>query len=148
MQRLQCPWWGEWSTHLLKAGDSHPCIPWWEGENPKGFPKPGSSVSISRRAGEQQQPSGMGSTRDRAPRCRRGSEVSLSQRPNPATLWSPLCARGTQSSWICLCLLFSGQLKAPPRDKIYLCGFGDCANKLNALTFAFKTGVAQCKNTW
>lgn len=68
--------------------------------------------------------------------------MSPSQRPNPATLWSPLCAWGTFSSFPVFLNLsvftFSGQLKAPPGDKIYLCDLIDYTNKLNALTFAFK----------
>ena len=76
--------------------------------------------------------------------------MSPSQRPNPATLWSPLCAWGTLSSFPVFLNLsvftFSGQLEAPLRDKIYLCDLSDCTKKLNALIFAFKTGVARCKN--
>lgn len=36
----------------------------------------------------------------------------------------------------------------PWATKYKLCNFGESAYELHALTFAFKAGVAQCKNEW
>ena len=59
-----------------------------------------------------------------------------------------LCSTSTLSVRIKYIYIYIYIHTHPWATKYKLCNFGESAYELHALTFAFKAGVAQCKNEW